>query len=57
MSLCLYTAISRKVLEKVMQQSQKVVGFEFTVLQRNLKGHGGHGLTCMFADAKGKQQK
>ena len=33
----LYTAFSRKVLEKVMQQSQKVGGFEFAVLQGNLK--------------------
>ena len=36
-SLCLYTAISRKVSEKVMQQSQKVDGFEFAVLLGNLK--------------------
>ena len=57
-SLCLYTAILRKVSEKVMQQSQNVNGFEFAVLQRNLKEwHKRHGLTCMFADGKGKQQK
>ena len=40
-----------------MQQSQKVDGFEFAVLQGIWKnGMWGHGLTCMFADAKGKQQ-
>ena len=37
LSLRLHTVFSRKVSEKVTQQSQKVGGFEFTVLQRNLK--------------------
>ena len=37
LSLLLYTAFSRKVSERVMQKSQKVGGFEFAVLQRNLK--------------------
>ena len=34
-----------------------VGGFEFTVLQRNLKGNGTRGHGQMFASAKGKQQK
>ena len=46
--VCIHAAILRKVSEKVMQQSQKVGGFEFTVLQRNLKEWHERPWTCMY---------
>ena len=53
-----YTAISRKVVGKVHATIPKgiVGGFEFFVLQRNLKRNGMRENGRMFASAKGKQQ-
>ena len=55
-----YTALWRKAVgKKVLATIPKgIVGdFEFTVIQRNLKEYGSRAYGCMFASAKGKQQK